>query len=132
MPPERLFNAAEVRLSSRVDCLFFVASHELPDVTVRPIDPQQVARRMAFSLQYERLDFMSYYLKYRFAFPERRNELIERAGQLERELLIQALAGKEAYEVYHPYPVPIPAMFDAISPLINRSIRAATSLHATA
>lgn len=103
--------------------VFFVASHEAPDVTVLPIDPQEIARRMVFSLEEERLSFMSYYLKFRFAFPEARNELIERAEELQRERLIQVLQDKEAYTAYHPYPVPIPALFDALRPFVQQSRR---------
>ena len=64
------------------------------------------------------LALMAYYLMFRFAFPEMRNEFIEQAEERQRELLSRVLAGKEAYAVYHPYPVPIPALFRAVEPLI--------------
>jgi hypothetical protein len=117
--PKRLFGSGFGRLSGTLDRVFFVVSHETDDVMVQPMDSQEIVRRMVFSLQYERRDFMSYYLKFRFAFPELRNELIEGAEELQRELMIRALADKPAYAVYHPYPVPIPALFDAISPLLG-------------
>ena len=116
IPPERLFSGGVVSLSGTFDRLFFVVSHESPDVTVRPVDPQEVARRIQFSLQHERQDFMSYYMKFRFAFPDARNEFIERVDEFQLDLLRQALAEKEAYAVFHPYPVPIPQLFDALSP----------------
>ena len=117
MHPQKLFGAGFGKLAGSLQKVFFVVSHETPGVTVAPMDPQEIARRMVFSLQHERLDFMAYYLKFRFAFPEASNELIERAEELQRETLARVLAGKEAYAVYHPYPVSIPALFDAISPL---------------
>lgn len=117
--PKRLFGSRFGTLSGTFDRLFFVVSHDLPDVTVQPIDPQEVARRMVFSLQHERLDFMAYYLKFRFAFPDAANPLIECAEELQRDRLARVLAGKDAYAVYHPYPVPIPSLFDAISPLLQ-------------
>jgi hypothetical protein len=117
LPPQELFGQGLGVPMGTPDKVFFVASHEAPDITVLPIDPQEIARRMVFSLQEERLPFMSYYLKFRFAFPEARNELIERAEELQRERLTQVLADKEAYAVYHPYPPSIPALFDALSPL---------------
>lgn len=101
-------------MTGKVDKVFFVASHELPDITVQPADPQEIARRMVFSLQEERADFMSAYLKFRFAFPEARNELIECAEEIQRDILLRALAGKEAYTVYHPYPVSIPTLYDSM------------------
>lgn len=120
MHPRALFGKGFGSLAGTPQKVFFVVSHETPDVTVEPIDPQEIVRRMVFSLQHERLDFMAYYLKFRFAFPDARNDLIERAEELQREVLARALAGKESYAVYHPYPVPIPALFDAISPLVAR------------
>ncbi|MGH3032478.1 MAG: hypothetical protein ACRDNE_17280, partial [Gaiellaceae bacterium] len=78
------------------------------------LDPLDVARRMVFSHQHERLDFLSYYLKFRFAFPNRINPIIEEAEHLERESLERVLAGKACYAVHHPYPVSIPALFDAM------------------
>jgi hypothetical protein len=116
VPPERLVEAGLGPLSARFERLFFLASHETDEVTVEPIDPLEVGRRMAFSVEHERLAFMAYYLKFRFAFPDQRNPLIEEADELQRKLLERVLVGKPAYAVYHPYPASIPALFDAINP----------------
>ena len=116
IPPERLFAPRLGTLSAPFDRLFFLASHEAPDVTVEQVDPLEVARRMVFSHQHERLDFLSYYLKFRFAFPGRLNPIIEEAEQLERESLQRVLAGKACYAVHHPYPVSLPSLFDAMRP----------------
>jgi hypothetical protein len=116
IPPERLVAGGLGALSGSFDRLFLLASHEAPDVTVEPIDPLEVGRRMVFSLQHERLAFMTYYLQFRFAFPDQRNPVVEEAEELQREALERVLAGKPAYAVYHPYPASIPALFDAMSP----------------
>jgi hypothetical protein len=117
--PGRMFDGRFGSLSSTLDRLFFVVSHEPESIAVERVDPQEVARRMVFSLQYERLDFMSYYHRWRFAFPDAANDLVERAEELQREMLCRMLANKEAYAVYHPYPVSIPALFDAIRPYVD-------------
>jgi hypothetical protein len=117
MRPQKLFGQRSCTLAGTLQKVLFVASHETSDITVQQIDPQEIADRMIFSLQYERQNFMSYYLKFRFAFPEIRNEFIEQAEQLQREILTRVLADKQAYAVYHPYPVSLPALFDAINPL---------------
>ena len=122
LPPRKLFGRGFGPLVGSPDLVFFVASHEAPDITVQPMDPKEIARRMVFSLQHERQTFMAYYMKFRFAFPELRNELIERVEEIERERLERVLAGKEAYAVYHPYPVAIPSLFDAINPLCRRPV----------
>ena len=117
IPPERFFGGGLGALSGGFDRLFFLASHEGSDVAVEQIDPLEVARRMVFSHQHERLDFLGSYLQFRFAFPERINPILEEAEQLERESLKRVLAGKTCYAVHHPYPVSIPALFDAMGPL---------------
>jgi hypothetical protein len=96
--------------------VFFVGSHAEPNVTVQPMDPEEIAGRMVFSLQEERKDFMSYYLKYRFAFPKQSNSLISQAEEVQRSILLKVLAGKDTHAVYHPYPVSIPTLFDVVHP----------------
>lgn len=118
VPPQALFGASSCAPMGNLDKIFFLVSHEDKKVTVEPADPDDVARRMLFSLRYERLDLVSAYLKFRFAFPQASNELIERADELEREALPQAFAAKDAYVVHHPFPAPIPALVDAIAPLL--------------
>lgn len=122
MPPQRLFGQRITPMTGRPELLIFVASHETPDITIKPIDPQELAQRMVFSLQEERMPFMSYYWKFRFAFPERSNAFIEGCEALEREVLSRVFANKQTYAVYHPYPFAIPRLFDTISPLLNEAV----------
>jgi len=116
LPPEKLFGRTAKGLTGSPEKVFFVGSHAEPNLTVQPMDPEEIAGRMVFSLQEERKDFMSYYLKYRFAFPERSNSLISQAEDVQRRILLKVLAGKDTYAVYHPYPVSIPALFEVIHP----------------
>ena len=119
LPPEKLFGQRITPMTGVPQKIVFVASHETPDTTVTPMDPLELAQRMVFSLQEERMLFMSYYWKFRFAFPDRANEFIERAESIEREVLMRVFAGKDTYAAYHPYPVAIPLLFDAISPVLG-------------
>jgi hypothetical protein len=116
IPPQQLFHQELGPLSSTLDKILLVGNHESPEIAVGRVSPQEIAQRMVFSLQAERLDFISYYLKFRFAFPDARNQQIECAEERQRELLNQMLIGKEAYAVYHPYPFSIPSLFKAVSP----------------
>jgi hypothetical protein len=118
LKPHRLFGMNGSPVSGTPQKVLFVASQESPEITVSSVDPLEIAKRMVFSLQEERMEFLSYYLKFRFAFPDLRNELIDEAERLQVEALYRALAGKDAYEIYHPYPVSIPALFDGIAPFI--------------
>ncbi len=79
LPPEKLFGQRITPMTGVPQKIVFVASHETPDTTVTPMDPLELAQRMVFSLQEERMLFMSYYWKFRFAFPDRANEFIERS-----------------------------------------------------
>ena len=116
--PEKLFGRESCVLAGSVDKVFFVVSAEREDVAVEEIDAEEVARRMVFSLQHEQLDFLSYYLRFRFAFPDISNPLIEGSEEAQRDLLARALRGKEAYLVSHPFPASIPALFDATASVL--------------
>jgi hypothetical protein len=63
--------------------------------------------------------FMAIYRKFRFAFPDRANPLVELAAEIERKRLQQMLEGKEAYAVYHPYPPAISELFATVRPLVE-------------
>lgn len=116
LPPETLFGQRAEETDVSPKKIFFVVSHDRPDVTVQPIDSQELAERMVFSLQEERMEFLSYYFKYRFAFPKCSNSLIDQAEEIQRRLILRAFANKEAYAIYHPYPFSIPSLFDTIRP----------------
>ncbi len=111
--PERLFGPLGA-LRAPFDRLFFLVAHERRDVTVEPVAPSEVARRMAFSLQHESLDLTAAYLKYRFAFPDSSSYLVDHAAALQRDAITRALSGKQAYVVHHPYPVSLGALFNAM------------------
>jgi len=116
LPPEKLFGQKAEKTDVSPEKIFFVVSHDQPDVTVQPIDSRELAERMVFSLQEERMEFLSYYFKFRFAFPECSNPLIDQAEETQRRLILRALGNKEAYAIYHPYPFSIPSLFDTIRP----------------
>jgi hypothetical protein len=116
IPPQKLFGRKPGDGTARPEKIFWVASYAETEVSVEKIDPQEVAKRIVFSLQEERMGFLSYYWKYRFAFPDCSNALIEQSEEIQRSLLIKILADKEAYVVYHPYPFSIPALFEIVRP----------------
>jgi hypothetical protein len=116
LPPEKLFGQKAEKTDANPEKIFFVVSHDQTDVTVQPIDSQELGERMVFSLQEERMEFLSYYFKYRFAFPECSNPLIDQVEEIQRRLIRRAVANKEAYAIYHPYPFSIPSLFDTLRP----------------
>jgi hypothetical protein len=116
LPPEKLFGQKAEKTDANPEKIFFVVSHDQTDVTVQPIDSQELGERMVFSLQEERMEFLSYYFKYRFAFPDCSNPLIDQVEEIQRRLIRRAVANKEAYAIYHPYPFSIPSLFDTLRP----------------
>jgi hypothetical protein len=118
--PERLFGPDAVASRGSFDVLFLAASHDASDIRVEPIDPLEVGRRMAFSLQHERRQLHEAYQKFRFAFPWSASAALERADEMERKLLRRAFVGKPAFLVRHPYPVDLDALAEAMSDYCRR------------
>lgn len=116
IPPRTIFGREGVVEASTVDHVVLVVSSDRPEFEVTPADPGALAARMAASVSYEGLPLWTLYLAHRFAFPERRNALLERAGALGEERLRVALAGRHALEVRHPYPFAFDAMYRALEP----------------
>jgi hypothetical protein len=115
LAPARLFGRTDRPAEGPFDGLCFVASVAAPDIRVAPVDPLEVAERMVHSLQYERLDFMALYERFRFAFPEARVPLVEEAEERQRRLLRERFADKPAILVEHPYPVSLEALYAAMA-----------------
>ncbi|MGH8930955.1 MAG: hypothetical protein ACRDZO_10105 [Egibacteraceae bacterium] len=117
--PTKLFGAGACVDEATLDHVLLVANHASATIEAEPVPASEVADRMAYSLEYERLDFRSYYQRFRFAFPRAANPHLDEAETTERQLLHKALDGVPSHAVRHPYPVAIPALFDAISPLLG-------------
>jgi len=116
VPPHRLFGDRVGSMVGALDLVVFAASHDSPEIIVKEMDSAEIAGRMAFSLQEERQELMRYYRSFRFAFPQAANDLLDSAAERESRLLAERLAGRRALALLHPYPVSIPAIFDALAP----------------
>ena len=117
LSPRVLFGAGDDG-EAPVDLVFLVTTRAGGPIRVEPADPGDVAQRMAISDDEERAPLMAFYRRFRFAFPDRRNDLLEQAGQTERDRLRQFLRGKECYLVSHPYPPSIPDLYAALLPVV--------------
>jgi hypothetical protein len=115
--PHVLFKDRYCGQGTTIDKVFLTISHSEPDIVIRPCDPVELATRMLNSNEHESTSVVQQYRAFRFAFPQRENRFLERAPELHRSLLYQALEGKEAYEVFHPYPVSFEELFDHLQPL---------------
>lgn len=118
VPPRRLFGDATCR-EAPLDVVVLVGSHAAPETVVAPVSGAEVAARMAHSLAYEALPLAEHVLKYRFAFPDAAVDGLADAEARRRALLDATLAGRPAFALWHPYPAPIPALFDALRPVLE-------------
>lgn len=118
LSPEHAFGNGLGPLTAPLDRVVFVASTDSPATFLKPVSPEWVADRMVFSLQEEREGLSAYYRKFRFAFPERSNRLIDTASELEQQRLRRLLQHLPCHALYHPYPPNIQALFQTAAPVI--------------
>lgn len=118
--PEALFGPEACALTGPLDRVLLVLAHDDPDVRLTPADAADVARRLAFALEHEWQELLSYYVQFRFAFPDARSSLLEERKELQRAGMARALAGKRAYVLSHPSPAPVRELFHAVSPVFDR------------
>jgi hypothetical protein len=115
-PPERLFDGSVIADPAPVDFVLLATSTD-GATDLSAISGQEVAERMAASLRWERRSLMAAYDEFRFAFPDRRSPRLESASEREHMLLRDALSGRPAYEISHPYPVALPELRRVAEPL---------------
>jgi hypothetical protein len=118
--PKQMFGD---RIQAATTCpqeVFFMASHTSSAIEVRPMPSEEIAVRMAASLEDEFADLNSWYRQYRFALPERSNPLLDQLPALLRERLSQVFQNKQGLAVWHPYPVSPRELYRAMSPFVSR------------
>lgn len=119
LPLECFGEAGDQPTRGRADKLFFLTTHDRPDISVTAIGTRDVTDRMVHSHNHNRRYFQSRYMQYRFAFPDAKNDLIDQVEEREREALARALGDTEAYLVAHPYPASMQALFEATAPFCS-------------
>jgi hypothetical protein len=105
------------------DRIFVAMSHASPDIEVEPVDPAIVAKQLATAFRLELHAAFEQYLAFRFAFPDRRSDLLENAEAVAETLLARALAGKAAFVVRHPHPVSLAMLQRAMHPYVAETRR---------
>jgi hypothetical protein len=118
VPVDRLLGSPPLPDGSALDRLILVVSRESAGMEVGTADPEDLARRATASFLYETADLMAHYRRFRFAFPDRINPDLEGLEQRYVSALTEAVHGRPALIVQHPYPMDIPMLYDAISPWI--------------
>lgn len=121
LTPKQLFADRMQQVASCPPRVFFMASHALPTIEVRPMAIDEIAARMSVSLEHEFSALTSCYRQYRFALPEKTNPLLDQLPRLLRGRLAEAFQDKEGMVVWHPYPVSPRDLFHAMRPHVDGS-----------
>lgn len=114
VPPGLLFGVPPRSEPARIDAVCFIGSWTDERIERRPIRPDEIASRMAWSLRYEQLPLWSLYQEHRYALPRRRSELIESAADIQERRLNDLLRDQRCFSVLHPYPVDLRQLHDVI------------------
>jgi len=117
--PQRLFGAAARLGAGSPDVVFLARSVEADGVVVKPLPPAELVRRLVPLLEYEWRELDQRYTLFRSAFPNQRNELIEKKAGCFESGLRYALKDKRTYEVCYRSPAPIREVFRVLEPLIS-------------
>ena len=126
--PRDLFGADGRASRARLDALLLVTSHDRDDVVVEPVTGDLVAEMMRASLIEERAMFLAHYRQFRFAFPDRRSDVVERADEIEAKLLTRLFAGRAAYQVKHPYPFRLDTIVEPVTAALKDLADAQTAM----
>jgi hypothetical protein len=102
--------------SAPLETVFFLLTSSDQTIQVRPAEAAEVAGRLADCAHYERRSFFGLYERFRYAFPGRRNPLIEGARDAEAALLTEALSSKRVFAVDAPFPFNPAALHEALRP----------------
>jgi hypothetical protein len=115
LPVPELFEPARRAPSVGLDRLVLLETSTAPGIRVEPIDPSVVAARLALAHVHHRRELLGWYWQSRFAYPERRNALLDDIESIERTRLETVFQGRPAIRVEHPHAVDIRALGRAIA-----------------
>jgi serine kinase of HPr protein (carbohydrate metabolism regulator) len=124
--PQEIFGGSVSSLIGKPDKVFLLISHEDPSVRVELTPPFEMARRLAHLGQQEQMRFNEHYLAFKFAFPKAKNAFIEQSHEYQVATLTDALAEKDTYTIWHPYPLPFSVIYETIRPFCEATEKAQT------
>jgi len=115
LPVADLFEPARRAPSVGLDRLVLLETSTTAGIRVEPIDPSVVAARLALAHVHHRRELLGWYWQARFAYPERRNAILDDIETIERTRLETVFEGRPAIRVDHPHDVDIRALGRAIA-----------------
>jgi thymidylate kinase len=101
------------------DHVVLVMSTDSQAVTLTSMAAPEIASRMVASVHYELDPLLQAYRMFRFAFPDRRSKALDGVEPALEEALERALSGRRGWRLEHPYPVDLPALAEALRPVVG-------------
>jgi len=117
--PKAIFGDRCGSLTGRPDKIFIGMVHSDKRILIESAEAAKVADQLACAMEFELTSLMSHYRAFKFAFPGMRNEYLEKVHDVLRDALRKALATKEIYMLYHPYPVSFDGLYQAMQDLVG-------------
>jgi len=102
--PTAIFGDRCGRLTGHPDKIFVGMVHSDASIRIEAAEPSTVADQLVCAMEFELTSLISHYRAFKFAFPGMRNDFLENLQDHFRSSLREALATKEIYMLYHPYP----------------------------
>lgn len=102
-----LFEEPRRAASAALDRIVLLETSTAPGIRAEPVDPLVVAQRLALAHVHHRRELLGWYWQARFAFPDRRNALLDDIEGVERQRLESVFEGRPAVRVEHPHGVDI-------------------------
>ena len=117
--PKAIFGHRCGSLTGHPDKIFIGMVHSEDRILIEPAETPTVADQLACAMEFELTALMSHYRGFKFAFPGMRNEFLETVHDVLRHALQEALATKEIYMLYHPYPVSFDDLYQAMKKVLG-------------
>lgn len=115
--PESIFGVVDYS-PQPVHIAFLVISHSKDALTVEPIEKPEFVERILNSNTAEWAGLLRYYEAFKFAYPDRRNPLLDDLEARQRSVLEKSLAEVPAYVVMSPYPANLEDLFNSLTGLV--------------
>jgi hypothetical protein len=119
--PTAIFGGRCDRLTGNPDKIFIGMVHSDEGIRIEPAEPSTVADQLVCAMEFELTSLMSHYRAFKFAFPGMRNDFLENLHEHFRSSLREALAAKEIYMLYHPYPVSFQDLYLAMQNVLEEA-----------
>src|SRR5882672_6602779 len=129
--PTTIFGDRCGRLTGHPDKIFVGMVHSDASIRIEAAEPSTVADQLVCAMEFELTSLISHYRAFKFAFPGMRNDFLENLHDHFRSSLREALAAKEIYMLYHPYPVSFQDLYLAMQNVLEEA-PAVTAAHLNA